>query len=126
MLNVARLVPQETVGLDQDRIEVLYSGMGNSRADRVVARAMEELASRLARIENLYKCGEVAELQRLAQSMIAVSSEVGMVSFAKVARDVVDVAAARNDTALAACVARLLRIGEGSLMAVWDMQDASL
>lgn len=112
--------------LDHDRLEQLYMQLGPSGAEGVVARAMEELAARLAKVEKLFKRGELEEMQRATRSMIAISEQIGMTTFARVATDVVDLAGSQNAAALAAAVSRLIRIGEGSLMAVWDLQDASI
>lgn len=66
------------------------------------------------------------ELRRAARSMIAISEQIGMQTFASVAKDVSDLASGDDGTALAATVERLTRIGENSLLAIWDMQGASV
>ncbi|MBW6416472.1 hypothetical protein J5Y17_02005 [Celeribacter sp. PS-C1] len=123
---VARLRPDGSVNVDRDRLDQLYDQLGTSGADGVVSRAMEELAVRLSKVESSYKRGEFEEMQRAARSMIAISEQIGMVTFAQVAEDVKTLALTEDSTALAACVARLMRIGENSLLAVWDLQGASL
>lgn len=123
---ITKLRPDEPVRLDRDRLEHLYTQLGHSGAEGVVARAMEELAARLSRVEKLFKRGELGEMQRASRSMIAISEQIGMVTFARVAKDVSTLSGSENSAALAATVARLIRIGEGSLMAVWDLQDASI
>lgn len=123
---VTTLRIEETARLDHARLEHLYVQLGPSGADGVVARAMEELAARLARVERLFRRGDLAEMQRAARSMIAISEQIGMVTFARVACDVVALAGTEDAAALGASVARLVRIGEGSLMAVWDLQDATI
>ncbi|MGH1330385.1 MAG: hypothetical protein ACRBBK_05840 [Paracoccaceae bacterium] len=123
---ITKLRPDEAVRLDHDRLEHLYMQLGPSGAEGVVARAMEELAARLSKVERLYKRGELGEMQRAARSMIAISEQIGMVTFARVAEDVTRLSDSENSAALAATVGRLIRIGEGSLMAVWDLQDASI
>lgn len=123
---VVKLRIEEKVRLDHDRLEHLYMQLGPSGAEGVVARAMEELAARLARVERLFKRGELVEMQRAARSMIAISEQIGMETFARVAADVVALSDKGDAAALGACVSRLIRIGEGSLMAVWDLQDATI
>jgi hypothetical protein len=87
---------------------------------------MEELAVRLAKVESCYKKGRLDEMQRAARSMIAISEQIGMETFARVAADVNDLATRDDGTALAATVDRLLRIGQKSLLAVWDLQGESV
>ncbi|WP_238379759.1 hypothetical protein [Celeribacter ethanolicus] len=123
---VSKLRPDGTVEVDRDRLDQLYSQLGTSGADGVVSRAMEELAVRLAKVDSSYRKGQFAEMQRAARSMIAISEQIGMVTFARVAGDVKALALTDDSTALAACVERLMRIGENSLLAVWDLQGASL
>ncbi|WP_434289529.1 hypothetical protein [Celeribacter sp. SCSIO 80788] len=123
---VSKLRPDGTVEVDRDRLDQLYNQLGTSGADGVVSRAMEELAVRLAKVESGYRKGQFAEMQRAARSMIAISEQIGMVTFARVAGDVSALALTEDSTALAACVERLMRIGENSLLAVWDLQGASL
>jgi hypothetical protein len=51
------------------------------------------------------------------------ADKIGMVTLARVAQDV-GLCAGRSDAAaLAATLARLTRIGDRSLSAVWDLQD---
>ncbi|KAB6716816.1 MULTISPECIES: hypothetical protein [Roseobacteraceae] len=123
---VVKLRPDGAVHVDRDRLDQLYGQLGTSGADGVVSRAMEELAVRLAKVESSYRKSQLEDLQRAARSMVAISEQIGMVSFARVASDVNELALSDDGTALAACVERLMRIGENSLLAVWDLQGASL
>lgn len=123
---VVKLRPDGSVDLDRERLDQLYGQLGTTGADGVVSRAMEELAVRLAKVESAYKKGNLEELHRSARSMVAISDQIGMMSFAMVASDVSTLAQTEDSTALAACVDRLMRIGENSLLAVWDLQGASL
>lgn len=49
-----------------------------------------------------------------------------MTTLARVARDVAELCQADDSAALSAAMARLTRVGERSLIAVWDLQDMSL
>ncbi|WP_244515641.1 hypothetical protein [Pacificibacter marinus] len=107
-------------------MDQLHSQLGETGADGVVSRAMEELAVRLAKVESCYKKGQLDEMQRAARSMIAISEQIGMETFARVAADVNTLATRDDGTALAATVDRLMRIGQKSLLAVWDLQGDSV
>ena len=48
-----------------------------------------------------------------------------MATLSRVARDVQRCAARRDAVALAATYMRLLRVGERSIKAIWDLEDAS-
>ncbi|SLN15613.1 hypothetical protein AQS8620_00294 [Aquimixticola soesokkakensis] len=123
---VTNLKPEAGVRVDRERLEQLYVQLGHSSAEGVIARAMEELAVRLARVEACYRKGEIDKMARAARSMVAISEQIGLETFAQVSSNVADLSTRGDDTALAACVARLMRIGEGSLIAVWDLQDMSV
>jgi hypothetical protein len=123
---VKRLRPLETVEVDRERLDHLYLKLGRAGADSVVARAMEELAVRLGKVDSCYREGELDEVSRAARSMIAISEQIGMVTFALVASSVQALVARDDGAALAAAIERLIRTGENSLLAVWELQGASL
>nr|WP_319248939.1 hypothetical protein [uncultured Celeribacter sp.] len=125
-MTVVKLRPSETVELDHALLENLYQELGTKAADSVVLRAMEELAVRLSKIDRNFKAGQIEDVRHAARSMVAVAEQIGMVTFARVANDVTGLAARHDDAGLAAAVERLMRIGENSLLAVWDLQGVSL
>ncbi|MCB1338182.1 MAG: hypothetical protein KDK10_12270, partial [Maritimibacter sp.] len=65
-------------------------------------------------------------LQASVRGLIAVAQQVGMTTLARVGRDVLELSQSYDAAAFGATVARLGRIGESSLMAVWDLQDLSV
>lgn len=116
----------ETVRLDQDRVETLYRQLGESGAENVICRAIEELAVRLAHCERLWRMGNHGELRKSARSLVAIADQIGMTTLARVAGDVTHAIDAQDSAALGATLCRLVRIGERSLTAVWDLQDLSV
>lgn len=120
------LTQNERVRLDQDRLADLYLQLGEAGAEDVVCRAMEELAVRLAHAARMYHQGQIPELRKSVRSMAAISEQIGMQMLARVARDVTSCIDAGDANAVAATVARLMRIAERSLTAVWDMQDMTV
>jgi len=123
---VLRLKCEEPVRLDRDQLEVLYSQLGPVGADMVVNHALEELAATLARASKQYRDGRLDDMRGSMRALIQVSRQVGMTLLARVARDVLDLSHSYDNAAFAACMSRLERIGEGSLVAVWDLQDLSV
>ncbi len=116
----------ETVRLDQDRVEALYHQLGEAGAENVICRAIEELAVRLAHCERLWRAQSHVELRKSARSLVAIAEQIGMTALARVAGDVTNTIDAQDSAALGATLCRLLRIGERSLTAVWDLQDLSV
>ncbi len=125
MSGIPKLQHAEPVLLDRDRLEQLVCEMGEPGAERIIGRALEELAVRLNRIDMAFEAGNFDKAVKGAQGVIGIADQIGMALVAKVATDV-GIAAARMDhAAVAATVARLARVGDVSLMSVWDLQDMS-
>lgn len=126
MTVVLRLKYEEPVRLDRDQLEVLYQSLGPVGADMVVNQALEELASTLARAAKQYRDGRIGDLRGALRALIQLARQVGMTLLARVARDVLDLSQSDDAAAFGATMARLERIGESSLVAVWDLQDLSV
>lgn len=124
--NITTLVFEEQVRLDSDRLAELYIQMGEVGAQDVVCRAMEELTARLVKINESYTADKARELRKGAKGLIGIAEQIGMHRLAKVARDVCNCVDQNDPLALGATLARLQRIGDGSLVAVWDLQDLSV
>ncbi|QIE45434.1 hypothetical protein G5B38_07820 [Pseudohalocynthiibacter aestuariivivens] len=126
MEHVTLLKQNEAAHLDPDRLEELYAQLGEAGAEEVVCRALEELAVRLSHTERCYREGAVAEMRKSARSLCAIADQIGMAMLSRVARDVTHTIDGADSVALAATLARLLRIGERSLSEIWDLQDMSI
>ncbi len=124
--NVTRLYHCEDVKLDFDRLRILSAELGEAGAERVIGRAMEEIAVRLTRIENAYSECDIARVSKGARSLIAIADQTGLSAVANIAADVTRVCSQDDGAALGACVARLIRVGEMSLVSIWDVHDVSL
>ncbi len=119
----ARLVHDEGVRLDGDRLVALYAELGEAGAEAVICRAMEDLATALADLQRLAQALDLAAMPGRARLLARVAGDLGMSSLGRVALDA-EVCAGRGDlAALSAVLARLVRIGDRSLTAVWDLQD---
>lgn len=123
---VTRLLQAETIRLDQEQLGALYAELGESGAEDVVCRAIEELAVRLSHCERHWRDKDYTALRKSARSLIAIAEQIGMTALARVAGDVTIAADNGDFPALSATLFRLVRIGERSLMAVWDLQDLSV
>ena len=126
MKQVTMLAMSEPAQLDAEKLEQLYEELGDSAAEDVVCRAMEELAVKLAQTDRLYRSGQIAEMRKTVRSMGAIAGQIGMGTLARVAGDVLACVDANDGTALAAVLQRLMRMGESSLTQIWQLQDLSL
>ena len=122
-MQVLQIRLDEQVDLDQERIGSLYSQLGPTGAEDVVCRALEELALRLSHSDRLYRADNLKELRKNTRSLIAIADQIGMMLLSKVAGDVTACIDAGDKVAMAATLSRLLRIGERSLTAIWDVNE---
>lgn len=123
---IARLSQSERVVIDRERLCILVRDLGEAGAERVVDRALNEIADRLLAVETSWAAGELGRVARTAHSLIAIADQVGLHLVAHVACDVASLAGQGDDAALAATVARLQRVGETSMHAMWGASDIRL
>lgn len=123
MAAIASLMQTERVVIDRDRLCLLIRDLGEAGAARVADRALEEISCRLLAVETGWAEGDCARVARAAQSLIAIADQVGMHLLAHVACDVAALARSGDAPALAATVARLQRVGDGSMLAMWGAED---
>ncbi|WP_298916815.1 hypothetical protein [uncultured Roseobacter sp.] len=126
MDQVLKIRLKETVHVDQDRLGALYAELGEAAAEDVVCRAMEELALRLSHCSRLHSAANYDELRKCSRSLIAIAEQIGMHVLARVSADVINAIDATDGPAIAATLARLIRTGEQSLTAIWDLQDITI
>lgn len=126
MANITTLVFDENIRLNSERMAELYVQLGEAGAQDVVCRAMEELAVRLAKVNETYLAQMQNDLRKGAKGLIGIAEQIGMQKLADVARDVCNCTDNNDPISLGATMARLMRIGDQSLTAVWDLQDLSV
>lgn len=124
--SVTRLYHVEDIDLDRDRQVELVRDLPEIEADRLLGRALEEIAARLTRIETSHAQGDLNRVQSGARGLAAIADQTGLISVRRLALLVADLCRSRDSAALAANVARLIRVGEMSLVTVWDVNDISL
>jgi len=126
MQQVTQLEPFEAIKVDRDRLGDLYTQLGEHSAEDIVCRAMEEVSLRMTHCDRAYRGGAMDDLRKSARSLIAIAEQIGMDDVGRVAKDVVACIDRSDPVAIAATLGRLMRAGEGSLSAVWDLQDLTI
>jgi predicted pyridoxine 5'-phosphate oxidase superfamily flavin-nucleotide-binding protein len=76
--------------------------------------------------DRLYRTSDWQELRKNSRSLIAIADQVGLQKMAAVANDVMSAVDQADPVAIAATLTRLIRVGERSLTAIWDVQDLSI
>ncbi len=112
--------------MNTDVLYALCDTLGPSQAEDVVARALEDLASRLCLVQDLAVTGSRNDLRKELRALRAVAIQVGLTGLSEVAEDVLTCIDQNDLVAEASTLARLARIGESALSALWDLQDLSL
>jgi hypothetical protein len=120
-----RLGAREDARLDISRIIVLRQSLGDRRCREVVEEVVFHLSDRLGMLKTALEAEDAAEAQVLAARLASLSEQVGLADFARVARDLGTCIAARDPIATGAVGARLLRLGEDSLLSVILYADQS-
>ncbi|WP_444454704.1 hypothetical protein ACTTAI_04985 [Rhodobacter capsulatus] len=123
MSAIEKLRMDEPVRLDPDRLVVLYAELGQFAAERLIAAAMEDLAVHLVAVQLAAKDQRVDLLDRASVEIARLSRQVGMMLLSRVALDLRDCVQNDDRIGQAAVLARLVRLAERSLTAVWDYQD---
>lgn len=125
-MSITSLSLRERVSLDREPIEEMCHALGPERAEALVGSAMEELAVWLNRAEKLVRAGNRTELARIARLSAAVARRLGMPLLARIALETADLAVNGDDATLTAVAARMTRVGESSLVAVWELQGVTV
>ena len=121
--NVQPLHIRETPVIAKDTINSLKSTLGLEPSRDIVERAAFEVSDRLSRLEHTLLTGELNKTAKLATSLVGISQQIGMDTFARIASDLVTALNNHDYVAVAAVSRRLIRQGEESLFTVVDYAD---
>ncbi|WP_340108119.1 hypothetical protein [Pikeienuella sp. HZG-20] len=113
---VRHLAPAVEVRVDRAALAALRAEVGAAAFDEVFETAAFEAAEGFGRIEALLAKEMLASLALAAADIAAVSCVVGLAGVADIAADLASVAEAGDGVAARAIGARLLRVGEESLI----------
>ncbi|UWQ95752.1 hypothetical protein K3728_00460 [Rhodobacteraceae bacterium M385] len=121
---IATIAPEEPARFNPECLEELCLKIGEVRAEAEVALALHRISEALPTLyATCRRSGRefVVALEHLCKD----AELIGMATLARVAQDVLETFIAGNEVALAATMARLDRVGERSIHAVWDLEDLS-
>ncbi|MEM7544087.1 MAG: Hpt domain-containing protein [Pseudomonadota bacterium] len=107
--------------LDIDALNRLRVSVGAQAFDEVFEDAVFEVTERLARLEALAARSDIDGVGRLSHDLIAVAAQIGLRGVSEVAARLRDCCATENVIAMHAVAARLLRVGEDSLVRAAEM-----
>lgn len=111
--------------MHSDAIETLRASLGVESSRDVVERAVFEISDRLCRLELALHTQEMEKVGKISASLVCISTQIGLLVFAEVARALAETACRGSPTTAAALAGRLLRLGEASLFCAVELADCS-
>ena len=120
MAQISALAISEAVRVDSRRVAEIVAELGETSAQHVIGLALEQLAAALTAVEGALNDNDLAQAAAHAERMSRLAWQIGLLSLAGVAMDLGSTAERGDGPALAAIRARLLRVGNRSLTAIWD------
>ncbi|MFN4060600.1 MAG: hypothetical protein ACK4IA_07595 [Paracoccus hibiscisoli] len=120
MAQISALAVSEVVRVDSRRVAEIVTELGETAAQHVIGLALEQLAAALTTVDEALQAGDMGQAVAQAERMSRLAWQIGLLSLAGVAMDLGSTAERGDMAALAAIRARLLRVGNRSLTAIWD------
>ncbi|KIX17414.1 hypothetical protein TW83_06480 [Paracoccus sp. S4493] len=120
MAQISALAISEAVRVDSRRVAEIVAELGETSAQHVIGLALEQLAAALTAVDGALDDADLAQAAAHAERMSRLAWQIGLLSLAGVAMDLGSTAERGDVPALAAIRARLLRVGNRSLTAIWD------
>ncbi len=122
---ITQLPLGEPARFNPGQLEKLCDRLGELRAEAEVALALDRLSALLDEVARLGQHSDTAALEEVLAALVRDAHLIGMATLAKVGQHVLECLASRDPTALAATLARLARVGDRSIHAIWDLEDLS-
>lgn len=121
MGQLAQLRYEESAGINLGRLEELIEEYGELAAERHVGRILECIAVRLNKCERAWVSQDCRGLRNSALELASYAAEIGLNKLERVACDVQTAIDSADPAAQGATIARLVRVGEASLLCAWDV-----
>lgn len=115
----------EPARFNPGQLEKLCDRLGELRAEAEVAFALDRLSALLDEVARLGRNGNRQQLDEVLAALVRDAHLIGMATLARAGRQVLDCLDTGDPTALAATLARLDRVGDRSIHAIWDLEDLS-
>ncbi|MEJ6477855.1 MAG: hypothetical protein QNL92_04145 [Octadecabacter sp.] len=117
------LRPLDCLRIDPVPIAQMVDTLGEIAAEEVICCALEDLTRHLRRISDFHAACDFTNVAARAKVVVDLADRIGLPILAKVARDVTVCVANIDDTAVAATVARLIRLADLALFEVGTRQN---
>ena len=111
----------ESLNFDHELLNGLFQKLPEREAEKILLQTLENISITLSAIQESYFSEEREGLLHALCALRNFSNRVGFTKLARVAADAQLVYETGNNTALAAVIHRLLRVGDQSLQRIWDV-----
>ena len=118
---VVTLHHRESVVVDKRRIARIFRSMGAPCAESSIIIQVQALASNLHRIDAHLKCDDLTELSAVAGKACQTAQSIGLLSLATVLGNLQQVSLNGDSAAIGAVWQRCRRIGDASLVELWQV-----
>ncbi|WP_284283189.1 hypothetical protein [Roseicyclus marinus] len=115
----------EPARFNPGQLEKLCEKLGDLRAETEVAHALDRLSALLDELARYSGGPDHTDMAALLDGVVRDAQLIGMATLARVGQNAADCLRGGDPTALAATLARLLRVGDRSIHAIWDLEDVS-
>lgn len=116
-------LPDEHSCLDIKPLLSICRNLAIPQAAELLCREMQQLADLLTECQQGYQKAEYCLTRQKLEEIESFSKLIGLPVLERVARDVQNCIEVYDPVALSGTMSRLLRMGEQSLTAIWDLQD---
>jgi len=123
MTTVTSLRREEPAHLDVRALDLLEAALGRERSREVLEESCFDLVDKLGTIEEALHNRAHAEARALALDIAGTSARIGLDDFSLAARNLADCVAGGDLVTIAAVSARMMRLGEVSLLSLLNLTD---
>ncbi|MEM1272326.1 MAG: hypothetical protein AAGF88_00840 [Pseudomonadota bacterium] len=116
-------IDREVARFDPERLEALCQEKGEAEAENEAAEALRIIGQLLRDIAPDRQNVSDRTMARQLSKLTAAADRIGMSTLARVADDVRHCLAVGDPVALSATLARLYRVGDRSIHAIFDLDD---
>ena len=118
MAQISVLSHDEHLPFCTSKIDEIYCEFDPQRAKAIINGALDEFAIRLSVLECAGKQNKRAATRKAVDALTSIGQQIGLGSLTEAAHNVRALTAASDDPALAAAVARLVRLGDMCLVSL--------
>lgn len=121
MVAITRLEPSEPSVVDTAVIAALFRAHGAAVAEDILMGHVTELTNRIAGFEAQRQCAGGIVSGCNARALASLAADIGLTSFAHALTAMANATDAANHNALPALWDRVKRVGDRSLLMLWDL-----